>query len=53
MGMSHLKKVTEGMGHLLKQKDMSEEGTELDRQSSHTPQYEESEWWDGISYFKK
>jgi len=41
-----------GMWHLLKQKDISEEGTELDHQSSHMLEFYESEWWDGISYFK-
>jgi hypothetical protein len=44
--------VMKGMGHLLKQKDISKEGTELDRQSSQTSEYDESEWWDGNSYFK-
>jgi len=32
--------------------DISQEGTELDRQSSHTSEYDESEWWDRVSYFK-
>ena len=32
--------------------DISEEGTELDLQSRHTSEYNESEWWDGVSYFE-
>jgi len=32
--------------------DMSEEGAEMDRQSSHTPEHYESEWWDSVSYFE-
>jgi hypothetical protein len=44
--------VTKGTWHLLKQKDISEEGTELDHQSSHRSEFDESEQWDGISYFK-
>jgi hypothetical protein len=32
--------------------DISEEGTEPDRENSHRTEYDESEWSDGVSYFE-